>query len=240
MSKIDKFYSEIRPQMHDLTSRKTKGLRIIKTLEDFLGKKKVGQSKLLDVGSSTGIIDSVLAQKFGEVWGIDIDKVGISFAKKEFRKTNLHFEVGSALDLRFKDNSFDVVICTHVYEHVDDPKKLFKEIYRVLRPGGICYFAAINALWPMEPHYNLLFLSWLPKKVANCYVRLFGKADKYYENPMFRDQLKKLVAKFRIHDYTGKILAYPKKFGYQNPPIPYFFSYLLRFITPTFFWILEK
>lgn len=237
---MNKYYSEIRPQMNDLKSRKTKGVRIVKTLNDFLGADRVKKAKLLDVGSSTGIIDSVLAESFGEVWGIDIDEVGVNFAKKEFKKKNLHFEVGSALKLRFRGNSFDVVVCTHVYEHVSNPKKLFNEIYRVLKPGGVCYLAAINALWPMEPHYNLLFLSWLPKSVANIYVKLFGKSDKYWENPMFRYELTKLVKKFRLNDYTGSILSYPQKFGYQNQSIPKIFSSFLRFVTPTFFWLLVK
>lgn len=237
---MSKYYSEIRPQMHDLLSRKQKGVRIVKTLEAFIGKDAVKNGKLLDIGSSTGIIDSVLSGSFGEVWGIDIDKVGIVFAIKNFRKKNLHFEVGNALKLRFKNDSFDIVICTHVYEHVSDPKKLFNEIYRVLKPGGICYLAAINALWPIEPHYNLLFLSWLPKNIANIYVKIFGKAEKYWENPMFRSQLIDLVKKFKINDYTDKILSEPKKFGYQNRRIPKIFSSFLRFLTPTFFWLLVK
>lgn len=234
------FYSDTRPQMHDFASRKLKGLRIIKTLGDFLGNKNLGKLKVLDVGSSTGIIDSVLATKFGEVWGIDIDKSGVDYAKKNFKFKNLHFEIGSALNLRFDENKFDVVICTHIYEHVSDPQKLFNEIYRVLKPGGVCYFAAINALWPIEPHYNLPFLSWLPKNLGNLYVRVLGKTDKYHENPMFYRQLKNLVKKFKIVDYTGIILTHPKKFGYQNPSIPAFAANCLKHIAPTFFWILIK
>lgn len=237
---MNAYYSDIRPQMHDFASRKLKGVRIIKTLGDILGKNNLGKLKVLDVGSSTGIIDSVLATKFGEVWGIDIDKKGIDFAQKKFKYKNLHFRVGSALKLEFDSSSFDGVICAHVYEHVANPKKLFDEIYRVLKPGGFCYFAAINALWPIEPHYNLPFLSWLPKNLGNFYVNLFGKAKKYYENPMFYWQLRSLVKKFKIIDYTAKILACPNRFGYQNPPIPNFIANYLRYITPTFFWLLTK
>ena len=36
----------------------------------------------------------------------------------------------------FNENSFDVVICNHVLEHVEDADKVMKEFYRVMRPGG--------------------------------------------------------------------------------------------------------
>lgn len=40
------------------------------------------------------------------------------------------------LDIPFKENSFDVVFCNHVMEHVDSDIKAMKEIHRVLKPGG--------------------------------------------------------------------------------------------------------
>jgi len=39
-------------------------------------------------------------------------------------------------DMPFKDNTFDVLMCNHVLEHIDDELKATKEIYRVLKPGG--------------------------------------------------------------------------------------------------------
>lgn len=39
-------------------------------------------------------------------------------------------------DIPFDENSFNVVICNHVLEHVDDANKVMKEFYRVMKPGG--------------------------------------------------------------------------------------------------------
>lgn len=38
--------------------------------------------------------------------------------------------------LSFKDNSFDVIFCSHVFEHIEDDRKAMTEIYRVLKNGG--------------------------------------------------------------------------------------------------------
>jgi len=39
-------------------------------------------------------------------------------------------------DLPFTDNSFDVIFCNHVLEHIPDDTKAMNELYRILKPGG--------------------------------------------------------------------------------------------------------
>ena len=47
--------------------------------------------------------------------------------------------IGDIHNLPFEDNSQDSIICIAVLEHVEDPIKACKEIYRVLKPGGYCF-----------------------------------------------------------------------------------------------------
>lgn len=236
-------YAAQRPQMYDIKSREQKGVRMVKTLGHYFGHEKLKKLRVLDVGASTGIIDNVLAGSFGSVTGIDIDKVALYYARSKYKRQNLTFKIGDAMNLKFRDNSFDVVICAHVYEHVPSAKIMFEEIYRVLKPGGVCYLAAINSFWPMEPHYDLLFLSWLPKRLAGVYTRIFNKADKYHETPQNYWQLSQMVkdAGFKQIDYTAKIVKQPEVFGYPKSwKIMSPLSLLARFFSPTFFWILRK
>lgn len=241
-------YSANRSQMYDLKSRIKKAERIVKLLGYFLGSDKLKNLNLLDIGSSTGIIDNYLAKHFKKVLGIDIDEKAIKFANKNFKAVNLTFKREDAMKVDIESNSFDVIICTHVYEHVPDANKIFPEIYRILKPNGVCYFAAVNKYWPIEPHYNLLFLSWLPKKIADIYVRLLNKSKKYYEKPRSYWDLKKLTNKFKVLDFTVKVIENPKQFGFDDT-IPNsrvikvlikLFALPLKYASPTFFWLLIK
>jgi len=43
-------------------------------------------------------------------------------------------------DLPFEENSFDIIFCNHVLEHIEDDNKAMQELYRVLKPGGFGIF----------------------------------------------------------------------------------------------------
>lgn len=241
-------YASGRPQMYDEYSRIRKGERMVILLRDFFGKEKIRKMTVLDIGGSSGIIDFVLAKHFKRVVCVDIDKGAIAFAKKKFRAKNLFFRVDDALKLSIKNDTFDVIICTHVYEHVSNQKKLFAEMYRVLKPGGACYLAATNRLWFWEAHYDLPFLSWLPKKIAHRYVSLFGKSEKYYETPRSYWSLKKLSKRFHVKEFTTDIIQNPRKYGYEDNrfslpifrPFVIFGSSAAKYFSPTFIWLLCK
>jgi SAM-dependent methyltransferase len=44
--------------------------------------------------------------------------------------------------LTFADASFDTILCFQVFEHIKDPRKASEEIFRVLKPGGVCIITA--------------------------------------------------------------------------------------------------
>jgi ubiquinone/menaquinone biosynthesis C-methylase UbiE len=165
----------------------------------------------VDVGCSIGFFAKGLSPYFGRVYGLDIDEHAITMANEE-PVSNVIFQVVDSLFLPFEDTSVDLVVCNHVYEHVPDPDRLFKEIRRVLRPGGMCYLGAASRLTIIEPHYHLPFLSWLPKSLANRYMRLTGNGEEYYENLKTYWGLLKMISGFKVDDYTLRIICNPDKF----------------------------
>jgi SAM-dependent methyltransferase len=196
--------------LYDAQQREQKANKIFSVLSSYLG--ELGNLSLLDVGCSTGIMTNLLSERFQHTTGIDIDEEGIQYAQSNFVRSNLRFLVGDCMHIGFPEDSFDVVNCSHIYEHVPDSRRLVSEIYRVLRPGGVCFFAAANRIAVKDPEYGLPFLSLLPKRIAHKYVKMFNRADFYYETFLTYWQLRKLVSDFELIDYTTKIIAEPDKY----------------------------
>ena len=202
----------------------------------------------IDVGCSAGFFISALSPYFDNVIGIDIDKNALAFARSQSDKEDVIYINGDSMSLPLSDNSVDLIICNHVYEHVPDPVVLFSEIHRVLSKKGVCFLGAASRLIVMEPHYNLPFLSWLPKPLANIYYKLMGKGDLYYENLYSYWGIKSLIRKFEVLDYTLEVVKYPDKYSardiipegglYDN--IPIFLWKLFYCFLPSYIFILKK
>lgn len=118
-----------------------------KLLEDIFNKlPKKSSLKILDIGCCTGYNLHTL-EKFGEVYGADIEKKAVEYCKKRgFKKISL---LKNGLKLPFKSNFFHVITCLDVIEHIEEDKKYLEELRRILKPGGtlVLFVPAINLLW---------------------------------------------------------------------------------------------
>jgi SAM-dependent methyltransferase len=204
-------FSRDNEAMHSREGRERKARTMLAVLSDHLGEARLSRARVLNVGCSTGLIDEVIATRTAHVVGIDIDEDAIAIANAR-RSHNTEFRIGDAMDLDFPDGSFDVVICSQVYEHVPDPQRMMVEIRRVMAEAGICYFAATNRWCVMEQHYRLPFLSVIPVSWAHRYLRVAGAGDFYYERHLGLRGLKRLVAAFAVVDYTRRIIDEPDRF----------------------------
>ena len=100
----------------------------------------------LDVGCGGGILSEALAQSF-EVTGIDTDKKLLDIAKKHAASHSLAIEYQHQLLNEFalgKENTFDLITCLEVLEHVDDPEQMIIDISSCLKPGGYAFFSTLN------------------------------------------------------------------------------------------------
>lgn len=97
---------------------------------------------ILDVGCGPGSITVDLARLVpqGKVTGVDAVESVLDQARELATSrglTNITFESVDANNLPYPDNSFDIVYCHQVLQHVKDPISILKEMRRVAKPGGI-------------------------------------------------------------------------------------------------------
>ncbi len=195
-----------RGKLRDKELRARKAAKIIAVLDAERALDPL-RTTVLDIGCSRGHILAQVARRVRYCVGIDIDDLTMAEQGENFTYVRTDAE-----KLPFASGAFDVILCNHVYEHTDRPERLVAEIRRLLSPTGVCYFAGPNRYAVMEPHVHLPFVSWLPKRIADAYVRSFGRGDAYNVSPRSRDGLHVLLDAFSIKDYTGAIICEPARF----------------------------
>ena len=239
-------FSDTNSYVFSLSNRRKKAKSIQAALTAEL--QNIDKLRVLNVGGGAGAIDYSLSPFVKEIYSMDIDCSSVKYGSKNFQADNLNYIVADGMSLPFLDESMDIVICSHVYEHVPNSAILMSEIFRVLRPDGCCYFAAGNKIQIMEPHYKLPFLSVLPKVLADWYMRLAGKGAEYYEKHLTLSGLRRLTSNFLIVDYTEKIIFDPELFhseymvrpgSFKQAVAKSIFKYF-RWFFPGFIWILKK
>lgn len=103
--------------------------------EQLFSKYKGG--KLIDLGCLHSLIPLWAKKQYpeAEVWGLDqAEKAIKELAEAE---PDIHYTHGDACDTGFPNNYFDYVVAGELIEHLEDPKAFFKEVFRILKPGGV-------------------------------------------------------------------------------------------------------
>jgi len=122
---------------------------------------------LLDLGAGAGIIQAMNFRGFARrVCGVDLDP---RVANNPFLDEG---RVSDAGEIPYPDASFDVVIADNVMEQLDRPELVFREIARVLRPGGKLLFKT-----PNRNHYMPLIARLTPHSFHQWVNRLRGRHE---------------------------------------------------------------
>jgi SAM-dependent methyltransferase len=201
----ENFYA-LSARVRDAARRQRKAEKIKWVLESF-SPRPLEDAVCLDVGCSAGLMTAVVADLCAHTYGLEYDEAALLAVTPEVR-AKVDFLRGDAMGLPLPDGCVDLVICAQVYEHVPDAAQLFGEIERVLRPGGVVFFSGPNWLFPIEPHYFLPFLHWLPSAWAARTLRATGLGESYYENSLPIWTLRRLTAAFEVDDRTREVLVH--------------------------------
>ena len=98
---------------------------------------EVGESgRILNAGCGDGLFDWYLKNKVPEIVSFDINMGDICIARKLNPDENVRYCLGNMLELPFKTDAFDCIICVDVIEHVEDDTRAIFEMCRCLKEGG--------------------------------------------------------------------------------------------------------
>jgi SAM-dependent methyltransferase len=114
--------------------------------------------RVLDVGTGTGSLAAAVEASMpaSEVVGVDPSEGFISYARKNAKSAHVHFEVGDAQALKFKDGSFDNTLALLVMNFIPDHSKAIAEMRRVTRAQGI----VSACVWDYDAGMQMLRFFW--------------------------------------------------------------------------------
>ena len=234
---MNKLEESIQKYIHDFQGGTGRGQEILdrkirqrvfeeKLFDDLIEKlKKIFSDlqgcRILEIGSGTGGLGVALSLAGAKVFGIEPSPFGVTASMeraKRYPGSTAYFCMGKAEFVPFKNEFFDLVISSAVLEHVEDIEETIREMYRVLKPNGKIYHEIPNYLFPMEPHYKILWIPLMPKSLGRIYAKLRGK------NPHFLNHL----------NYTtpSKVNYYFSTFGFFNLKNLYLDEFLGKFENP--------
>jgi len=107
----------------------------------------LAEKSVLDIGCGGGILAEGLAHHGALVTAIDMAEASLSVAKLHQLESNLEIDYRfcSAEDLAVeKPESYDVITCLEMLEHVPDPNSIVRSCFELVKPGGTVFFSTIN------------------------------------------------------------------------------------------------
>ena len=103
--------------------------------------------QVLDVGCGGGILSESMAQRGAQVTGIDMGEAPLAVARLHQLESGVAVEyqrITAEALAEAKPESFDVVTCLEMLEHVPDPASVIAACARLVKPGGQVFFSTIN------------------------------------------------------------------------------------------------
>lgn len=167
----------------------------------------VGGKTVVDVGGGTGYF----AKAFRRAGATSCFVEPFWDALTESGEPLSYGVIGDGMRMPFPDETFDISHSSNVIEHVLQPKILFNEMLRVVRPGGLIFLAFTNWFSPFGGHETSPWHYLGGERAALRYERKFGYAPKNrFGESLFRLDIGEVLAWARSQSEAELIDAFPR------------------------------
>jgi len=163
-------------QMRERYRRMKQGYRpALEIYSDLMSPLVNAETRLLDAGCGPG---GLVTQHEGLArLVVGTDRYASHFQEPAEVSNLVESDIGV---LPVASDSLDVITCSWVLEHLDAPQQVFREFYRVLRPGGTFLFITPNAR-----NYAVWMRRLIPNRISKPIVKAIYGRDEDFINPTF-------------------------------------------------------
>lgn len=157
----DSYYSEANLSTPDFLVA-----RLIEIIGEFRKYRKEG--RLLDIGFGAGTLLEVAQNEGWQVFGLEVSKPAVEQARSK------GFEVfhGSLSEANYPQNHFDVITASEILEHLESPIEELREIFRILRPGGLLWATTPSSVGISRKAMGLHWSMVAPPEHTQLYSKL--------------------------------------------------------------------
>lgn len=130
-------------------------------------KKIDASTRMMEIGVGTGWFPIMCKQRGWQCKGLEISPQLIEYAKEWGRSVGAEpdIELGNIEETKLPDNYYDVIICSNVFEHVEDWKLGVRRVYAALKPGGVMFFESTSKFSFTSGEYHFPLYGWYPNGV---------------------------------------------------------------------------
>jgi 2-polyprenyl-3-methyl-5-hydroxy-6-metoxy-1,4-benzoquinol methylase len=224
--------------------RRERGTELARFIDELVG---LAGARLLDVGSGWGELALACTERGALTVGVEPDATEVRISELLFRSFGLAPTVSQGVGERLPhaDETFDLVTCQQVLEHVDDVGQVVSELVRVTKPAGHIFVSTPNYLFPYEGHYRLKWFPFMPKQLGAWVLRRKGKDPTFLLQHVNYTNYIQLSALWRKHGLVARNLTEERLRTGSHPgeiyrrPVVRFVASKLR-LYPNISWLLTK
>lgn len=171
---VDSGYEQEYFEKYDTSFKNNPKIKTNIDTLNMLERLKPSKGRLLDFGCAEGNFLMLAKRKGWEVCGVDLSKFATEIAKKR----GLEVYNKSIQDVKFKNESFDVITLWDTIEHLSDFEKMFKELKRILKKDGLLIIRTPNenSIFHLIAHLSHL----LSFKMIKYFMKIIYHTDHFY------------------------------------------------------------